>query len=77
MYINSIKESVAEIRKSLPAGVVLVAAAKTRSPEEVQAAIDAGIKILGYNYLQEAERIYQIIGNKVQWHMIGHLQRHD
>ncbi|MCD6564323.1 MAG: YggS family pyridoxal phosphate-dependent enzyme [Bacteroidales bacterium] len=75
MYINSIKESVTEIRKSLPAGVVLVAAAKTRSPEEVQAAIDAGIKILGYNYLQEAERIYQIIGNKVQWHMIGHLQR--
>ena len=53
----------------------MVAAAKTRSPEEVQAVIDAGIKILGYNYLQEAERIHQIIGDKVQWHMIGHLQR--
>jgi len=75
MHINSINESVIEIRNSLPAGVMLVAAAKTRSPEEVQAVIDAGIKILGYNYLQEAERIYQIIGNKVQWHMIGHLQR--
>ena len=75
MHFNSINESVTEIRNSLPAGVVLVAAAKTRSPEEVQVAIDAGIEILGYNYLQEAERIYQIIGNKVQWHMIGHLQR--
>lgn len=75
MHFNSINESVTEIRNSLPVGVVLVAAAKTRSPEEVQDAIDAGIKILGYNYLQEAERIYQIIGNKVQWHMIGHLQR--
>ena len=75
MHLNSINESVIEIRNSLPAGVLLVAAAKTRSPEEVQAAIDSGIKILGYNYLQEAERIHQIIGNSVQWHMIGHLQR--
>jgi pyridoxal phosphate enzyme (YggS family) len=75
MHFNSIHKSVTEIRNSLPAGVLLVAAAKTRLPEEVQAAIDAGIEILGYNYLQEAERIYQIIGNKVQWHMIGHLQR--
>ncbi len=75
MHLNSIKESISEILNSLPVGVVLVAAAKTRSPEEVQFAIDAGIKILGYNYLQEAERIYQIIGNKVQLHMIGHLQR--
>ena len=75
MHLNSIKESISEIRNSLPAGVLLVAAAKNRLPEEVRAAIDAGIKILGYNYLQEAERIHQIIGNKVQWHMIGHLQR--
>ncbi|MBE9509772.1 MAG: YggS family pyridoxal phosphate-dependent enzyme [Bacteroidetes bacterium] len=75
MHFNSINESVTEIRNSLPAGVMLVAAAKTRSPEEVQAAIHAGIKILGYNYLQEAERIYQTIGDTVQWHMIGHLQR--
>jgi pyridoxal phosphate enzyme (YggS family) len=75
MQQNSINESVTEIRNSLPAGVILVAAAKTRSSEEVQAAIDAGIKILGYNYLQEAERINQIIGNTVKWHMIGHLQR--
>ena len=75
MSYNSINESVTEIRNSLPAGVMLVAAAKTRSPEEVQSAVDAGIEILGYNYLQEAERIHQIIGDKVQWHMIGHLQR--
>ena len=75
MHFNSINDSVTEIRNSLPAGVLLVAAAKTRSPEEVQDAIDAGIKILGYNYLQEAEQMHQIIGDKVQWHMIGHLQR--
>lgn len=70
-----INESITEIRKSLPPGVMLVAAAKTRLPEEVRAAIHAGIKIVGYNYVQEAERMYQVIGNTVRWHMIGHLQR--
>ena len=70
-----IEASVIEIRHSLPPGVLLVAAAKTRLPSEVRAAIHAGIKIVGYNYVQEAESMYHIIGNEVQWHMIGHLQR--
>ena len=70
-----IEASVIEIRHSLPPGVLLVAAAKTRLPREVRAAIHAGIKIVGYNYIQEAESMYQIIGGEVQWHMIGHLQR--
>lgn len=76
MNSRRIEESVAEILNSLPPGVLLVAAAKTRTPEEVQAAIRAGIKIIGYNYVQEAERMYQIVaGNSVKWYMIGHLQR--
>lgn len=60
---------------SLPQGITLVAAAKTRTPDEVKAAIHAGIKILGYNYVQEAERMFQEIGHRVSWHMIGHLQK--
>ena len=75
MNLKIIKESVSKIRDSLPTDVILVAAAKTRTPEEVQAAIQAGIKVIGYNYLQEAERIYKNIGNTVQWHLIGHLQK--
>jgi len=74
-YLNTIKQNVTAIQQLLPSGVLLVAAAKTRSPEEVNAAINAGIKIIGYNYVQEAERMHQIIGNILQWHMIGHLQR--
>lgn len=70
-----IEASVIEIRHSLPPGVLLVAAAKTRLPSEVRAAIHAGIKIVGYNYVQEAESMYHVIGREVQWHMIGHLQR--
>jgi len=70
-----IKENITKILSSLPQGVQLVAAAKTRTLEEVEEAVAAGITVLGYNYLQEAEEIFQGIGNKVQWHMIGHLQR--
>lgn len=73
--IDLIKTSVTEIVNSIPPEVMLVAASKTRTAEEVQAAIDAGIKIVGYNYVQEAEKIFQIIGNQVQWHLIGHLQK--
>ena len=75
MDYSHIEKNVQEIIKTLPDGVTLVAAAKTRSTEEVQAAINGGIKVVGYNYLQEAEKIYRVIGDRVQWHMIGHLQR--
>jgi len=74
-YLNTIKRTVTAIQQSLPQDVILVAAAKTRSPDEVKAAIDAGIKVIGYNYVQEAERIHESVDNPVQWHMIGHLQR--
>lgn len=74
-YLNTIKRTVTAIQQSLPQDVTLVAAAKTRSPDEVKAAIDAGIKVLGYNYVQEAERIHESVKDSAQWHMIGHLQR--
>jgi len=75
MNLKIIEESVAEIMNSLPADILLVAASKTRTPEEIKSAIDAGVKIIGYNYVQEAERMFQHIGNSVQWHLIGHLQK--
>jgi len=74
MSLVNIEKAITEILKSLPADVLIVAASKTRTPEEVQAAINAGITIIGYNYIQEAEKIFQTIGNLAQWHMIGHLQ---
>ena len=69
-----IKKNVREILNELPDAVSLVGAAKTRSGEEILEAIDAGLDIVGENYVQEAERAFQIIGQKVKWHMIGHLQ---
>ncbi|MBN2350642.1 MAG: YggS family pyridoxal phosphate-dependent enzyme [Bacteroidales bacterium] len=74
-YTDTINKNVTDIQHSLPSGVLLVAAAKTRLPDEVKTAIHAGIKVIGYNYVQEAEKMHQFIDNDVQWHLIGHLQR--
>ncbi len=69
-----IKQNVTRLLGELPAGVALEAAAKTRTAEEIGQAIEAGVKIIGENYLQEAERAYEVIGNRAEWHFIGHLQ---
>jgi PLP dependent protein len=71
----TIKQNVQQILGELPEGVQLAAAAKTREPREILEAMNAGIRIIGENYVQEAERAYQEIGNKVEWHFIGHLQK--
>jgi len=42
-----IEKNVKKILDELPEGVELVAAAKTRTPEEIKQAVEAGIKIIG------------------------------
>jgi len=70
-----IKDNVKHLLKEIPANVILVAAAKTRTPEEILEAVDAGIEIVGENYVQEAERAFSSIGRKAKWHFVGYLQR--
>jgi hypothetical protein len=70
-----ISESVARILSELPSDVLLVAAAKTRTSDEILQAIAAGVTIIGENYVQEAEEAHSVIGEKARWHLIGHLQR--
>jgi PLP dependent protein len=71
----TIDDNVRQILAELPPGVTLVAAAKTRSPREIMQAVAAGVRIIGENYVQEAETAYQVIGSQAEWHFIGHLQR--
>ena len=61
----------------LPNEVELVAAAKTRTPEEILEAVQAGIRIIGENYVQEAKRAYEVVGKKAKWHFIGTPQKHN
>jgi pyridoxal phosphate enzyme (YggS family) len=82
----SIAEGLAEVRARIeraalasgrdPAGIRLVAVSKTKSPEAVREAFDAGQRAFGENYAQElaakAEACADLKG--IQWHFIGHLQ---
>jgi PLP dependent protein len=70
-----IKENIRKLLSELPEGVGLVAAAKTRSAEEIKEAIAAGVRIIGENYVQEAQAAFAEIGRGVKWHFIGHLQK--
>ncbi|MCI7145624.1 MAG: YggS family pyridoxal phosphate-dependent enzyme [Clostridiales bacterium] len=53
--------------------VLLVAVSKTRTPEEINTAIDAGTTDIGENKVQEIMDKYDAV-KPVRWHMIGHLQ---
>jgi pyridoxal phosphate enzyme (YggS family) len=69
-----IRENVKRLLAGIPQGVEIVAAAKTRSADEVCEAVEAGIKIIGENYVQEARAVYPQIGRTARWHFIGSLQ---
>jgi len=70
-----IEENVKKILEELPPGVELMAAAKSRTPKEILRAAEAGVKIIGENYVQEALTAFDVVGTLVKWHFIGHLQR--
>ncbi len=55
--------------------VTLIAVTKTVDPEKINEAIEAGIKIIGENRVQEARDKFDKIKKGVTWHLIGHLQR--
>jgi len=69
-----IAENVQRLLRELPEGVELLAAAKERTAEEISEAIRAGIKSIGENYLQDAQRVFPDVKEKAHWHFIGHLQ---
>ena len=57
-----------------PKDIRLVAVSKTMEADRVREAIEAGVTILGENYVQEAQKKIEEIGKPVSWHFIGHLQ---
>lgn len=54
--------------------ITLVAVTKTVGIEEIKEAIALGIRDIGENKVQEALAKYSNIKEKVNWHLIGHLQ---
>ena len=58
-----------------PRGIKLLAASKSQGVSRIREAIEAGIRLFGENYVQEAKAKREEIKEPVEWHMIGHLQR--
>ncbi len=75
-YLNVMEriEKAAQRAGRDPKEVKLVAVSKTVEVERIREAIDAGVSILGENYVQEARKKIEEIGRQVEWHFIGHLQ---
>jgi len=71
--INRNKDAIAGRVGRQPDEVLLVAVTKTRTAEEINEAIDAGITDIGENKVQEIMDKYEAV-KPVRWHMIGHLQ---
>jgi pyridoxal phosphate enzyme (YggS family) len=59
---SKITERVRQLLAGVPAHVAVLAAAKTRSTDEIFAAIEGGIRIIGYNYIQEATASLEALG---------------
>jgi pyridoxal phosphate enzyme (YggS family) len=82
--MSSIKENLLRVMEKIeeaarkigrdPNEIKLVAVSKTVEVARIMEAIEAGVSILGENYVQEAQKKIEEIGRPVSWHFIGHLQ---
>ncbi len=82
--MNDIKQNLNYIRNNIKTyanasnrdenEIMLLAVTKTVDTNQVIEAINNGVTDVGENKPQELARKYDVIGNKVNWHLIGSLQ---
>lgn len=71
---KAIQESIEKRRVPVREEVELIAVTKNHDIYAMRKAIDAGIRIIGENRIQEALNKAKILDRQVKWHLIGHLQ---
>ena len=82
--MSTIRENLSRVRERIERAaqrtgrdskeIKLVAVSKTVEVARIMEAIEAGVSILGENYVQEAQKKIEEIRRPVSWHFIGHLQ---
>ncbi len=70
----AVKENVSALLKEIPVNVRIVAATKSQETRKIKEAVKAGIKIIGENRVQEAEKKFNEFDFSVEKHFIGSLQ---
>ncbi len=83
-YFNQIKQNLSIINEKIEQScakvgrsaseITMVAVTKTITSDKIITAIESGVKVIGENRVQEAMSKYPDIRNRVEWHLIGHLQ---
>lgn len=71
----SIADNITSLKNETKAlKVSLLAVSKTKSPEDIMEAYNAGQRLFGENQVQELVDKYEQLPKDIQWHLIGHLQ---
>ena len=70
--IDESRQNRTSVDKDSP--VELVAVTKNHDVNAMREAIDAGVKIVGENRIQEAMKKHETLDREVSWQLIGHLQ---
>ncbi len=77
--LRRLQERVAEAALRVgrkPEEVRILGASKGQPLEKIREAVAAGLSLIGENYVQEAERKKEALGDlPLSWHLIGHLQK--
>jgi pyridoxal phosphate enzyme (YggS family) len=76
--LNEVRNRIYDIAVKIgrdPDEITILGVTKGIEIERIITGIDAGLKVLGENRVQEAESKIPLIDRDVEWHMIGYLQR--
>lgn len=82
--MSYIKENIENVERKIQAAcdrsgrkredVLLLAVSKTIDVPRIKEAVECGLTSLGENKVQEIMDKYELMGEGVKWHLIGHLQ---
>ena len=74
MSPDEVRARYARIKADVGPGVVVVAATKYVSLEDMAILAEAGVEVVGENRAQDLEAKHAEYGDAFRWHFIGHLQ---
>ena len=74
-HLHAVRRRISDALRDHGREVTIVAVSKTRPPDEIREAVDAGCADIGESYVQEAlPKMAALAGTSIRWHYIGHLQ---
>lgn len=69
-----IERKCTEVNRDL-SEIKLIAVSKTFGTDDIEKVYNEGLRDFGENKAQELSAKYELLGDKITWHFIGHLQR--